>query len=360
MARYELSISPDYVQDWTIVEAFRELFQNGLDQETEDAPFGFEWIKKTAIFTSPGAFLDKSTLLFGGGDKANDDDKLGNFGEGYKLALLVLTRLGYPVRIFNRQRDEVWVPKIIDSRRYGSKLLVIDVEHRPFRGADEDRNLVIKVQNVTDHDRESIEEANLYFHEPEVMKTDRGDVLLNERYKGKIYVGGLFVTDIKDMDKGYNFKPGVISLDRDRNMASTFDICWATSLLWDRAQSQMPVLKMMHAGAPDTQYVHSAGYNREIKDAVFNDFKAKNPNGYPVTEQWEADTIKDKFSSATPIIVDRQIKQIVLAHKEFKEPELRLKQTPKDMLWEFFMGLELSDADEYLAEQLIKKSKEWR
>lgn len=36
MTKFELTISTNYVPDWTYVEALRELFQNALDQQTEN------------------------------------------------------------------------------------------------------------------------------------------------------------------------------------------------------------------------------------------------------------------------------------------------------------------------------------
>ena len=363
MARYELSVSPNYVQDWTIVEAMREFFQNGFDQEKDGFPFSFEWAHKTAVFTSINSKLDRSTLLFGGGNKQNDDSKIGTFGEGYKLALLVLTRLGYKVVIYNRKRDEVWKPHIIKSKRYNSDLLVIDIEHVPYKGKDEDCHLVIKIMGITEEDIEKVEASNLFFHTVEKIETDIGDVLLESEYKGKIFVGGLFITIIPDLDKGYNFKPGTIKLDRDRNMASTFDICWATSMMWDKASVIPHTIKMMHEGAQDTKYVLSVGYNTSIREAVYTDFISKYPNGYPVVNQWEFDLITDKFASATPIIVDSQIRDIVLKHARFAEPELRLKQQPFDILTLLFQGLEdkydISSSDAYLINQVLKASKEW-
>lgn len=32
-SKYELTISTNYVPDWTYIEAFRELFQNAIDNE---------------------------------------------------------------------------------------------------------------------------------------------------------------------------------------------------------------------------------------------------------------------------------------------------------------------------------------
>lgn len=34
--RYELTFSMNYVKDWTYVEAFRELFQNAIDNEIQN------------------------------------------------------------------------------------------------------------------------------------------------------------------------------------------------------------------------------------------------------------------------------------------------------------------------------------
>lgn len=363
MARFELSVSPTYVQDWTVVEAMREFFQNGFDQESDGFPFSFEWDHKTAVFTSANSQLDRSTLLFGGGNKQKDDSKIGTFGEGYKLALLVLTRLGYKVVIYNRKRGEIWRPRIIKSKRYDSDLLVIDIEHVPYKGDPADCHLVIRVLGITEEDIEKVEASNLFFHVTEKIKTDLGDVLLEKEYRGMIFVGGLYITTVNDLDKGYDFKPGTLKLDRDRNMASTFDICWATSMMWDKASIIPHTLKMMHNGAKDTQYVMSAGYNTSIREAVYADFISKNPDGYPVVNQWEHELISEKFASATPIIVDKQIKDIILQHKGFTEPELRLKQQPFDILTLLFQGLEdeydISSSDAYLINQVLAISKGW-
>ena len=36
MPRYTLTISPDYVKDWGVNDAIRELLQNAIDQESLD------------------------------------------------------------------------------------------------------------------------------------------------------------------------------------------------------------------------------------------------------------------------------------------------------------------------------------
>ena len=96
---YELSLVKTYVSRWGMAEAVRELIQNALDSES---PFIYEFEREAdglwaLRLTSEFTVLTPQTLLLGTTSKAEAEDAIGSFGEGYKIAFLVLTRAGYDV-----------------------------------------------------------------------------------------------------------------------------------------------------------------------------------------------------------------------------------------------------------------------
>ena len=101
MRKYELSISADYVPGWGITEAVREFFQNSIDEETRDSSnkmlFEYDEAEEKLIIGNKHSELDIKTLLFGTTTKNDDDKMIGNHGEGYKIATVVLLRLGKTV-----------------------------------------------------------------------------------------------------------------------------------------------------------------------------------------------------------------------------------------------------------------------
>ena len=90
MARHKMSLDANYVSDWTAQDAFRELFQNAIDWGN----WSHSIKDGTLCIISHNANLSPSTLLLGSSSK-KDGTTIGKWGEGYKLAMLVLVRLGY-------------------------------------------------------------------------------------------------------------------------------------------------------------------------------------------------------------------------------------------------------------------------
>jgi len=109
-----LTLSPKYIPSWGKWEAFRELMQNVIDRKHEyekaEIIFNYNTQKQRIVIGNKFSVLDKKTLVMGETTKANDDEMIGQYGEGYKLAMLVLLRLGTRIRI--RTSNEVWAPEI--------------------------------------------------------------------------------------------------------------------------------------------------------------------------------------------------------------------------------------------------------
>jgi hypothetical protein len=80
-------ISPDYVKSWTPVRALCELVANALD---EDPNARVTWADGVLTITDDGPGIPEEGLILGYSTKT--EQQIGQFGEGKKLAALVLAR----------------------------------------------------------------------------------------------------------------------------------------------------------------------------------------------------------------------------------------------------------------------------
>lgn len=196
MANYELTVSMGYVPTWTHVDAVREIFQNAKDEETVNPEnkmfFDYNEETETLMIGNKTGKLNKSTLLIGISDKRNDNRTIGQHGEGYKIATVVLLREGLSLKIYNFGCNEVWTAKKIKSRRYGVDIPAFDIQKagsllRPVANHD----LVFEIQGITAEMYEEILESNLYLQEREgllgeVMQANNSRMHFTDNDKEKL------------------------------------------------------------------------------------------------------------------------------------------------------------------------------
>ena len=244
--KFTLPISPDYVAHWGLWEAVREIYQNALDEAGDGCEASIQYRHHfIRISTTKGA-LSTDSLVLGKTSKAKDPTKRGKFGEGYKLALLVLARMEFETHVFTD--SEHWAPKIERDAMFNSEVLNIYIE-KYEKGHPIDDGVTFIIKNVTP---EQWAEINKNIR-PIVSES----IILQEpEEKGRIYVGGLYVMTANAFQCGYSFLPGVIKLDRDRGMVSGFDLAWQTSELWTRKGGKR-VHELLESEAPDVEYVES-------------------------------------------------------------------------------------------------------
>ena len=262
MSKYELSLAPDYVPEWGVVEAVRELFQNAIDQQTtlpDNAMFfNYDAEKQLLSVGNKNSALEVKTLLLGSTTKANDSKTIGQHGEGYKVATLVLTRLGKVVTFYNYGAREVWRPRFVKSRRYGTQVLTFFVDKKYIWQSVPDNNLLIEIEGITPEEYAKIVESNLHLQDVgDVIETPRGRILEDEKFKGKVFVNGLFVCKYEPYQYGYDFKPEYIKLDRDRKLVSDFDLQWLSSIMWAQSGAPEMVILLAKEGRADVHYVGS-------------------------------------------------------------------------------------------------------
>ena len=91
--------------------------------------FGYDKDKETLFVGNKKGTLGTNTLLLGTTSKAGNNNFIGKFGEGYKVATVVLLRLGKKVTVYNGNANEIWTAHTINSRRYNAKVAVFDIEN---------------------------------------------------------------------------------------------------------------------------------------------------------------------------------------------------------------------------------------
>lgn len=293
MSRYELSLSFNYVSSWTYVEAVREIFQNALDAQIvnpENAMFiEFDAENQVLRIGNKAGVLERKTLLLGASSKQNDETTIGQFGEGYKIATVVLLREGLNLTIYNYSKKEVWRAKSVKSRRYGSDVPAFDIEQYIFKSVP-DNNLVFEISGVTQEMYENILKYNLHLRRKEygedsigtIKKGKQGSVLLDEKFKGHIFVNGLFVKVVSSLSYGYDFKPDLIKLDRDRSLIDNFNLKWSIGILM-RSIDDVDFLREA-VNTPDAEYLYTdytamTSTLSKASDAIAEDFVKENGDG---------------------------------------------------------------------------------
>lgn len=230
-----LSVSPEYVSGWGFWESVREFIQNGLDAHDEGFPLSVErggGKGKAIKIRSEGASLGRDTLLLGSSGKRSSATARGGFGEGYKLAALVLTRTGYGVQI--RTPGEYWDFALAHSAEFGAETLQVKIRQAPPADYVEVRVTAPDHLDDADWDLAWSRVLERLLDVPGVPGTqlDAGKVttvasgnriLRDPRFAGALFCRGLFVGRLPDASHawGYDLK---IGLDRDRKMADPWDL----------------------------------------------------------------------------------------------------------------------------------------
>lgn len=223
MKRYELSLSKNYVSDWGVEEAIRELLQNAKDSDSYEEVY-IDKGEGTIIISNANTSIPSSTLLLGNTSKKDDLEKIGQFGEGYKLAILVLLREGKGVLIKNG--NKLWTPSFQYSDNFGCEVLCID--ESSISGQD----LVFQISGFEASELYNLENKFLGLNGKDynTIKTSYGEILTDYDFKGKVFVDGLPVYQDDNFEYGYNFEPCYVTLDRDRKSINIYELKTLTAL----------------------------------------------------------------------------------------------------------------------------------
>lgn len=226
----ELSLGKNYVCNWGLWEAIREILQNAQDSELEGHTLSIDYLEndESLIIKNEGADLDISSLVLGNSIKGSNN-AIGKYGEGYKLALVVLLRLGHSVKIITN--EETWIPHFKMSETFGTEVLSIE----RLQSDETSDGVSFVIGDITEHEFIRLKGLGLriaketHSYLGKTIQCEYGEILLDEKYSGKFYVEGLYIQDDSNFKYGYNFKNEVVDLDRDRKAINYYDLCELTT-----------------------------------------------------------------------------------------------------------------------------------
>lgn len=378
-SKYELSISTDYVPDWTYVEAIREIFQNALDNEiaNPENKMGFDYDEENQRLTvsNKTSVLNPESLLLGSSTKRDDKDTIGKHGEGYKIAFMVLLREGKDIKVYNYGAREIWETRLVKAKRYNNRLVpTIFINKQAIWNKVPNSDLTITIDNITPEEYSELVNKNLhlrdnvnYFEVPE-----NGRILIDKEEKGNIYVKGLFVCKNKDIEYGYDFEPTLIELDRDRKLVDTFNIAWQSSAMWRYAFAKDfkrdEMIRMIKEGKEDTKYIKQRTWTFNsgivegntveelLADELAKDFLENHgENSIPVKDNRELTLVNQ--SKAKPVLVNEVVSEYIRQSTAVRVMEVPQEETLREQFQKLLDDIESKLTDEEVERftQLINK-----
>ena len=335
-----LSVSLSNVAHWGFWEAIRELLQNSLDMDKRNL-YIEEGLINISTFDCP---MEESTLLIGNSTKRDDESKIGKYGEGYKLACLVLLREGYDVAI--RNGLDRWTFTESEHPQLGGKCLAVLIEYDVFQVENEtSRNTVtFSIKGVTSDDIDQVNEK--YLEADYVRDNFHVDVEHNQammfRTNGDpcVYVNGLFVCALpENYWYSYYLTPGMVPLDRDRSAVNTWELNWTVASLLEAAGAYDLIVEMSEGKAPDlheyyapsTTSFYEEGHSTYEETSVSKKLAAiteqrfydKNGlNAFPIS----ADMKEAKIKVISRVAVASNLVPIVIPANQYKMLSKKMKE----------------------------------
>lgn len=328
---YELSLTENYVSDWTFNDAIRELIQNGTDQEILDSgnEFSLEYdrCEKILRLKNRKSKLKINTLLLGRSTKSKNEDTVGQFGEGYKIAALVLNRLGKTFTIYNNEKKEVWTSGFKNSEKWKEKILSFYISQRET----EETGLCIEVGDVSLDEYNNLADVwiGMCDFDYEKVETQYGEILTDEEFSGQVFVNGLFVDCNSDLQYGYNFKPKYIKLERDRKTCDSWNVEDITSkmIAEGMVSGGIPieiVRQMVESNKDDVYHLEFNTYLGDVKkvqEMLVESFDEQNPQPYSIPVSSQEEIKKVKAYGGNPVVVPAKVASLLKAEtaKRFEE-----------------------------------------
>ncbi|MER7674127.1 hypothetical protein ABTY61_37495 [Kitasatospora sp. NPDC096128] len=209
-------ISPEYVKAWSTPRAIVELIANALD---EDRKATVHWADGVLTIEDGGPGIAQDAFLLGASKKTAS--QIGQFGEGKKLASLVLARDPDIGEIWFETVGYAFSPTIehhspldgIVPSRDGSSAATLVYTFYPFDRAVGTKITIQCAQEIAD---DAIARV-LYLTQPGYTPPDRTASIMLDGDPGRIYIGGILVTRDPRLSASYDLPLTRAKADQNRD-----------------------------------------------------------------------------------------------------------------------------------------------
>jgi hypothetical protein len=331
----KFGISENYVPDWGVVQAIREIYQNFIDYGTFDVSITQITDGHSCVRISNDYNPDSWEFLKIGFSNKKDGS-IGKHGEGLKLAGLIFNRNKKGFRIDSPigRAEPIYYEDDNIGVCYG--LGISDIKTDKFEIYFE----------ADDSDIEVFKEG--YLKDEDIIHSTYYGNIVNKK-KGNIYVGGLYVCYLKDFKYAMDFNPDLVNLGRDRSVPSTWDLEYYSNKIVNECSGKL-------------DFKPEDVYNREIK---CGDIPCKLSSQFKPVKGKSGEI---NMKSGQTVVTDREIvrkisKNPVVAKKIEKlryTAIFNTRKAPSTMLTDVKKELNLSTHQKIRFDSIIKVSRGWR
>jgi hypothetical protein len=300
------SIHHQYQPDLDVLWALREIGSNAFDGERRNADNGtgamtVEYNRRAQrlVVTNAGVEVPTTALLMGTSQSRENDECIGQFGEGLPMACMVLARNRHNVVI--RNQSVRWTPVIERHASYDHEPVLVIKQRKARKAFD---GFEVAIDGISETMYEEFRGLYLQWAEDDVResflgKSYKGTLILHPAFRGRIYNKGVYVTSRDDLIYGYDLN---LELNRDRTFIRESLLKSELAAVLNGAQHEGNeafnrdlVAKMFSNDALELRNEYSdLCYNGELADDVMDKFRTMyGDKAYPVANEDEADRITE-------------------------------------------------------------------
>lgn len=260
MQKYTTMLTPDYIPDWSVADGIREFTANALDS---DSPLEYDVGDNYITLTSVGVTLPPRVLTMGTSGNRLKDSAVGKHGEGILTGLIPILREGGKVEFQNG--DKLWTPSFEYSDQFEREVLVIE----ETQYAAGNNNFTVSITDIDSGVISEVVDRCLYLQKDlgTVFEGKRGRVLMDT--PNKLYVGGLFVCDIKGHKYSYDFAPAYLPLNRDRKSVDSWNLAANVTALLEEVLPAKDLAQLVSDRAADAGGWYSTFTSDEVAEEVY-------------------------------------------------------------------------------------------
>lgn len=262
----DYNMTRDYCSDWNVIDAIREMVQNAIDS---DKPYTCDILPETNLLTVVTKGVTLPMSVFAMGHSIKKPGSIGGYGEGFKLGMMILTRLGLEPTISTGKY-------FITGAFLEHEVTGLESFCLHFDRLECQTTSTTFACNLDGIDIDELKDKVTQFADNPLPKVD--DVAILYTRPGKIYVNGLYVCEEEKLTFGYNFSPDRIKLNRDRNMVSGVEA--QLGIYFAESGNAETLLTLIENEARDVSYLYLYLYkNPKLKAELARLFHNKYGEG---------------------------------------------------------------------------------